>query len=89
MIKKSVFLRVLPLIGALGLLGKSALAYTFTLTPDATTSSAVSDLGETFFPLWLQAIAFIIALYGAAWIFIMIYKGVRWLWKHATRLGGR
>lgn len=86
MIKKTI-LRLIPFV-ACSLIGSTAFAYEFTLTPNATTTQAVLTLGETFFPLWLQAIAFVIALYGAAWIFIMIMKGVRWLWRHATRLGG-
>lgn len=82
-------LRIFPVLGVLALVAQKSFAYTLSLTPDATTTQAVSTLSETFFPLWMQAIAFIIALYGAAWILIMVVKGVRWLWSRATSLGGR
>jgi len=86
---KNFILKILPVLGVVALMAKNTFAYTFSLTPDATTTSAVANLSDTFFPLWMQAIAFVIALYSAAWILIMVVKGVRWLWARAVSLGGR
>jgi hypothetical protein len=86
---KKLILSVAPMVAGGILMAKSAFAWTFDLTPNATTTTAISTLSETFFPLWLQAIAFVIALYSAAWILIMVAKGVRWLWARAISLGGR
>jgi len=84
----------IKLMGFLGVItsflaGTSANAQVIDFTPNASTTEAVTSLTGTFFPLWLQAIAFVIALYSASWILIMVVKGVRWLWSRAISLGGR
>jgi len=86
---KKLLMRYFPALAVVALMAKNTFAYTFSLTPNASTTEAVSTLSETFFPLWMQAIAFVIALYSAAWIFIMVVKGVKWLWSRAVSLGGR
>jgi len=87
--KSKLLLGLVSVLGGSVLMAQSAYAYSFSLTPDATTTSAFTSLGETFAPYWMQAIAFVVGLFGVSFILILTKKGVMWLWRKATSFGGR